>query len=156
MWLAFHVFSLLIYYSAGKEFACNAGDPGWTAGSGRSPGDGIGYPLQYSWAFLVAQMVMKLPAMQDTWAQSLGWEYALEKKIATHSSSLAWRIPKTEERGRLWSIGSQRVWHDWATFTFMQILCFHFQMRKLKLKITTQFALEPTFLTRPCTRHSNP
>ena len=53
--------------SAGKEFACNAGDPGSIPGSGRSPGEGIGYPLQYSWASLVAQMVKNLPAMWETW-----------------------------------------------------------------------------------------
>ena len=52
--------------SAGKEFACNAGDPSSIPGSGRSPGDGIGYPLHYPWAFLVAQMVKNLPAMWET------------------------------------------------------------------------------------------
>ena len=53
--------------SAGKESACNAGDPGSIPGSGRSPGEGIGYPFQYSWASLAAQLVRNLPAMQDTW-----------------------------------------------------------------------------------------
>ena len=54
--------------SAGKESACNAGDPGLIPGSGRSTGEGIiGYPLQYSWASLVAQLVKNLPAMQETW-----------------------------------------------------------------------------------------
>ena len=57
--------------SAGKESACNAGDPGLTPGSGRTTGEGIGYPLQYSWASLVAQLVKNLPAMQETWVQSL-------------------------------------------------------------------------------------
>ena len=57
--------------SAGKEFTCNAGDPGSIPGSGRSPGEGISYPLQYSWASLVAQMVKNLPAMQETWVRSL-------------------------------------------------------------------------------------
>ena len=52
--------------SVGKESACNAGDPGWIPGSGRSAGEGIGYPLQYSWASLVAKLVMNLPAMQET------------------------------------------------------------------------------------------
>ena len=79
--------------SVGKESACNAGDPGSTPGSGRSVGDGIGYPLQYSWASLVAQMVKNLLAMQDTWAQSVGWEDSLENSMATHSNILAWRIP---------------------------------------------------------------
>ena len=53
--------------SAGKESACNAGDPGSIPGLGRYPGEGIGYPLQYSWASLVAQMVKNLPAVQETW-----------------------------------------------------------------------------------------
>ena len=65
--------------SAGKECACNAGDPGSIPGLGRSPGEGIGYPLQYSWTFLVAQMVKNMPAMWKTWVQSLGWEDPLEK-----------------------------------------------------------------------------
>ena len=64
-------------------------------GLGRSPGEGIGYPLQYSWASLVAQMVKNLPVMQETWVRSLGWEDPLEKEKATHSSILAWRIPWT-------------------------------------------------------------
>ena len=74
--------------SVGKESACNAGDPGSIPGSGRS-GEGIGYPLQYSWASLVAQLVKNLPAMQETWIRSLGWEDPLEKGKATHSSILA-------------------------------------------------------------------
>ena len=60
--------------SAGKESACNAGDHGSIPGSGRSPGDGLGYPIQYSWASLVAKMVKNLPAMWETWVRSLGWE----------------------------------------------------------------------------------
>ena len=79
--------------SVGKESACNAGYPGLTPGLGRSGGEGIGYPLQYSWASLVAQLVKNLPTMQETWVQSLAWEDPLEKGKATHSSILAWRIP---------------------------------------------------------------
>ena len=75
-----------------KESACNAGDPGSIPGLGRSPGDRIGYPLQYSWASLVAQMVKNPHAMRETWVQSLGWEDTLEKGMAIHSSILAWRI----------------------------------------------------------------
>ena len=82
-------------------------------GSGRSPGEGIGYPLQYSWAFLVTQLVKNMPAIQETWVLSLGWEDPLEKGKATHSSTLASRIPKAG-----WSMGSQRVRHNGATFTF--------------------------------------
>ena len=64
-------------------------------GSGRSVGEGIGYPLQYSWASLVAQLVKNLPAMQRTWVRSLGWEDPLEKGKAVHSSILAWSVPWT-------------------------------------------------------------
>ena len=59
----------------------------------------------FSGAFLVAQMVIYLPAMCETWVQSLGWEDSLEKDMATHSSILAWRIPWTEEPGGLQSMG---------------------------------------------------
>ena len=98
--------------SAGKEFACNARDPGSIPRSGRSPGESIGSPLQYSWASLVAQLVKNLPAMREIWVRSLGWEDPLEKGMATHSSILIWRIPWTEEPGRLQSMGSQKVGHD--------------------------------------------
>ena len=81
--------------SVGKESACNAGDPSLIPGSGRSSGEGIDYPLQYSWASLVAQLVKNPPAVQETWVQSLGWEDPLEKGTATHTSMLAWRIPLT-------------------------------------------------------------
>ena len=79
--------------SVGEESACNAGDPGLIPGLGRSSGERLGYPFQYSWASLVAQLVKNLPAMWETWVQSLGWEDLLEKEKATHSSILAWRIP---------------------------------------------------------------
>ena len=83
--------------SVGKESACNAGDPTMQEipGSGRSAGEGIGYPLQYPWASLVAQLVKNLPAVWETWIRSPGWEDPLEKGKATHSSILAWRIPGT-------------------------------------------------------------
>ena len=61
-------------------------------GSGRSSVEGIVYPLQYSWASLVAQLVKNLPAMRETWVQPLGWEDPLEKGKAIHSCILAWRI----------------------------------------------------------------
>ena len=79
--------------SIDKESACNAGDPGSIPGSGRSPGEEVGYPLQDSWVSLVPQLVKNPPAMQETWVRSLGWEDPLEKGKATHSSILAWRIP---------------------------------------------------------------
>ena len=65
---------------------------------GRS-GEGIGYPLQYSWASIAAQMVKNSPAMWETWVRSLGWEYLLEKGKATHSRILDWRIPWTIVHG---------------------------------------------------------
>ena len=90
--------------SVGKESACNAGDPSSIPGSGRSGGEGIGYPLQYSWASLVAQLVKNPPAMRESWVRSLGWEDPLEKGKATQASILAWRIPWTVQ-----SMESQRV-----------------------------------------------
>ena len=63
-------------------------------------------------ASLVAQMVKHLPAMRETWVRFLGWEDPLEKEMAIHSSTLAWKIPWTEEPDRLQSMGSQRVGHD--------------------------------------------
>ena len=79
--------------SAGRESTCNAADSGLSPGSGSSAELGIGYPLQYSWASLVAQMVKNPPAMQETLVQSLGWKDPLKEGMATHSSILAWRIP---------------------------------------------------------------
>ena len=60
------------------------------------------------WASLIAQSVKNLPAMQETWVQFLGWEDTLEKEKATNSSILAWKIPWTEDPGRLQSMGSQK------------------------------------------------
>ena len=66
----------------------------------------------HNWVSLVAQRVEPLPAMQETWVRSLGQEDPLEKKMATHSSTLAWKIPWKEESGRLQSMGSRRVGHN--------------------------------------------
>ena len=90
--------------SVGKESSCNAGDLGSIPGSRRSTGEGKVYPLQYSWASLVAQLVKNLPAMWKTWVRSLGWEDPLEKEKATHSSILAWRIPWVHgvAKGQTW------------------------------------------------------
>ena len=81
--------------SVSKESACSAGDPSSVPRLGRSAGEGIGYPFQYSWASLVDQLVKNPPAMRETWIRSLGWEDPLEKGKATHSSIVAWRIPWT-------------------------------------------------------------
>ena len=84
--------------------AGDAGDISSFPGSGRSPGS-----IQTS---LVAQMVKRLSTMRETWVRSLGREDPLEKEMAIHSSTIAWKIPWTEEPGRLQSMGSQRVRHD--------------------------------------------
>ena len=87
-------------------------DAGLILGLGRSPGGGNSNPLQYSWPSLVAQRVKHPSAMQ---VRLLGQEDPLEEEMATHSSTLAWKIPWTEKPGRLQSMGSQRVGHDRAT-----------------------------------------
>ena len=94
--------------SASREFACKAGDPSLIPGLGRHPGEGTGYPLQYSWAFLVAQLVKKPPAVQETWVWSLGWKNLLKKGKAAHFSPLV--------HGE--SHGLYRAGLDWVTFTF--------------------------------------
>ena len=100
---------------AGKISACNVGDPGLIPVLGRSSGEGISYPLQYSWASLVAQMVKNLAAMQETWVWSLGWEDPLENGMATHSSIPAWRIPMDSRAWWATVHGLQRVRHDWES-----------------------------------------
>ena len=73
-------------------------------------------------ASLVAQTVRNPPPVREAWVQSLGWQDLLEEGMATHSSILAWKIPWTEEPGRLQSMGPQRVRHNGATFTFRQLV----------------------------------
>ena len=79
--------------SAGQESTCNAVDPSSIHGSGRSPGEGIGYLFQSMWASLVAQMIKNPPAMQEILVQSVGSQDPLEDSMASHSSILAWRNP---------------------------------------------------------------
>ena len=93
--------------SVGKKSACIAGDPDSISGSGRSTREGIGYPLQYSWASLVAQLVKNPPTMWETGVRSMVWEDTLQKGKATHLSILAWGSPWT-----VLFMGSQRVRHD--------------------------------------------
>ena len=99
--------------SAAKEAGCNEGDPSLIPGLGRYTGKGIVYPLQYSWASPVTQLVKNLPVVRETWVQSLDWEDPLEECMATHSSILAREIPWIEEPGGLQTMGSQRVGRDW-------------------------------------------
>ena len=77
-WKTPYLLYTFTHSSVGKESTCNAGDPSSIPGLGRSAGEGIGYPLQYSWASLVAQMAKNLPAMWETWVLSLRWENPLE------------------------------------------------------------------------------
>ena len=93
--------------SASKESACNAGDPGSTPGLGRYPGEGIGYPLQYSLASLVAQTV-KTPPGFDPWVGKIPWR----REWQATPVFLPGESPQTEGPGGLQSIGSQRVRHD--------------------------------------------
>ena len=87
--------------SVGKESTCNAGDPGSIPGSGGLAAEGIGYLLQYSWASLVAQLAKNLPAMQENWLQSLGWEDPLEKGYPLQYSglenSMDWIVHEVEK-----------------------------------------------------------
>ena len=85
--------------SVGKESSCSARDASLIPGSGRSAGEGIGYPLQYSWASLVAQLIKNPPALWETPVLLLSWEDPLEKGKATHFSILAWRILWTTLQG---------------------------------------------------------
>ena len=80
------------------------------SGSGRSAGEGIGYPLQYSWVSLVAQKVKNLPAMLETSDRSPGWEDLLEEGMATHSTILAWRIPMDREAWWATVLGARKSW----------------------------------------------
>ena len=89
--MCIHISTLLGFpgSSTGEESTYNARDPSLIPGPGGSPGERIGDPLQYSWAFLVAQVVKNLPAVRETWVPSLGLENPLEEGITTHSSILA-------------------------------------------------------------------
>ena len=99
--------------SAGKRICFQCRNPGSTPGSGRSPGDGIGYPLQYSWASLVAQLVKNPPAIRETWVRSLGWEDPLEERAWLPTPVLLpVETPWTKEPGGLHFMRSQRVRHN--------------------------------------------
>ena len=98
--------------SAGKESTCNAGESSSILGMGRSSREGIGYPVQYSWASLVVQRIKNPAPMQETWVPSLGWEDPLVEGMATHASILVWTRWWTEVPGGLQSMGLQRVRHE--------------------------------------------
>ena len=94
------LFNFYAHRSVGKESTCNAGDPGLIPGSGRFTREGTGYALQYHWASLVAQLVKNLPAMQETWVWSLGWEDPWGRE----------RLPTPEFSGLENSMGSIVHW----------------------------------------------
>ena len=96
-------------------------------GLGRSSGEGIGSPLQYSWPSLVTQLVNNLPAMWKTWVQSLGWEDLLEKGMATHFSIMAWRIP--------WTVQPMRS----QSQTQLSDFHFHFHIMNILLLLLSRF-----------------
>ena len=102
------------------------------------------WPLVNTGVSLVVQTVKDLPAMQENWVQSLGWEDPLEKGKATHSSIPAWGIPWTEEPGGLQSTGSQRVGHNWVTDTFT--FTFTCQYWNLKFQISSFSSFPPLLL----------
>ena len=131
----------------GKESACNAGDPGLIPGPGGSTGEGIDYPLQYSWASLVAQLVKNPPAMWETWVQSLGWEHPLEKGKATHSTILVCIIHGvTKSRtqlsdfdfqfstGEVWKGFTQQVKVTDELLRALELMAFAFILKKKKKK----------------------
>jgi len=117
--------------SVGKEFTCKAGDSGSIPGLGRSPGEGMGYALQYScledpmdysschhkdgWTWLSGSVVENLPAVQKTWVPSLGGEDPLEQGMAIHSTLLAWSIPWTEEPFGLQQCMESQKSQTWVT-----------------------------------------
>ena len=99
--------------STGKESSCNAGEPSLIPGSGRSPGEGIGYPTPVFLGFPGGSDSKEFTCSVETWVQSLGQEDPLKAGMATHFSIRAWRIPMTEEEpGRLQFMGLQRVGHN--------------------------------------------
>ena len=93
----------------------------------------------------MAQMVKRLPTMQETWVQFLGWKDLLEKKMATHSSILAWKIPWTEEPGRLQSMGSQsQTWpRDFTFFSYFFSSLMHYSFQNPGETITSEKDIEP-------------
>ena len=99
---------------AGKESTCDTENTSLIPSGARSSGERMNYPHQYSWASLMAQMVNNLPALQEAWL----WSWVLkmlDEGTAAPSSILSWRIPWTEEPGRLQPMGLQRVGHDWVS-----------------------------------------
>ena len=104
---------LFLDSSVSKESSCNAEDPCLIPGPGRCAGEGTGYPPEYSWASLVAQLVKNPPAIQETWVQSLVWEDPLER--GNLPTPAFW---PGECHGPYSPWGCKECRHDWETFTF--------------------------------------
>ena len=104
------------------------------------------YIFNFIFGFLAAQLLKNLPAMQETWVGSLGWEDPLEKGKATHSSILAWKIP--------WTVLSQRVGHDWATFTFIFIFS-QYWLILIFLKLGGYYYSFNSNILKICSRNSS-
>ena len=110
--------------SADKESSRNAGDSGSIPGLGWSPGEGKGYPFQYSWTSLMDNTIKNMPSMWETWAQSLGWEDPLKESLAIYSSILAWKI--LINRGAWWAtvhgVTKSKTWLTTAQWDFRQAI----------------------------------
>ena len=98
----------------------------------------------------MAQLVKNLLAMWETWVQSLGWEDPLEKEMATHSSTLAWKIPWMEEHGRLQSMGSQRVGRTRLHFHFHFIVLYGCKVLVSRIHVLTHFLLSLSIVIETC------
>ena len=128
--------------SVGKESACNARNPSLIPGSGRSAGEGKGYPLQYSWVSLVAQLVKNLPSTRETWVQSLGWQDPLAEGMATHSSILAWRLPMNKRSLAGYSLWGRKqldttevTWHAGTRIKYWRSLCASVGLIRKNIKV---------------------
>ena len=102
------------------------------SGSGRSAREGIGYPLQYSWAFLVAQLVKNLPAMWETWVQFLVGKYPLEKQMVTHSAGL-WPAVHGAAKSQTWL--SLSLLLQQCPVSQLKLICKTIKLNKLKEKL---------------------
>ena len=139
--------------SVGKDSACNEGDPGSIPRSGRSAGEGMGYPLQYSWASLVAQLAKNLPVMWETWVWSLGWEDPLDpKSMYAQVANVKWAVCKNR--------GQTLVRHGLPCFLSKAIEPVGKEVRERKnfmslvsqqIKITVIKHLAPTYWAAPWT-----
>ena len=121
--------------SVGKESTCDAGDPSWIPESGRSAGEGTGYPLQYSWASLVAQLVKNPLAMQETWVRP--WVGKIPWRRERLPAPVFW--PGKFHGPHMYSPWGHRVRHDWATLTLSFCHFYKILLWMVKMKVEKQF-----------------